>query len=279
MILDAYGFILDIDPSFGGALRRFARGEREIFRRTPEGSTDILDAAFFALVPICNRIADGRFSFGGHEVRLTPNLLDLPDFFHGHGWRSAWGLLDAGGTHATLRLTHGKDEWPWPYEAYLGYRLTDTGLHIDLDVTNLAEDAMPAGLGFHPYFPLTPDLRLKTHYDGYWSRDADGRPDLWHKGHFHRDWSAGEGLAGSETDHTFTDFTGEAAVFDGAKPLYRITASPECRDVHIYTPKGADFYCIEPVTDRPDPFNEKPLRICSLEPGDTLKAWMTVEVF
>ncbi len=279
MILDAHGFMLDVDPGYGGALRAFARDGRDIFRRTPQGSDDILDAAFFALVPICNRVAGGRFSFGGQDVQLTPNLLDLPDFFHGHGWRSPWGLLDSDEESVTLRLTHGKGEWPWSYEAHLTYRLTARGLRIDLDVTNLAEDAMPAGLGFHPYFPLTPGLRLTTTYDGYWSRDAHGRPDQWRKGHFHRDWAAGEGLAGSETDHTFTGFGGEATVFDGERPLLRLMASREMRDIHIYTPSEANFYCLEPVSDRPDPFNEKPLRIRSLLPGESLSAWMTVEVF
>ncbi len=267
MILRANGFELDIDPGYGGGLRAFARDGRDIFRRTPQGSDDILKAAFFALVPVCNRIADGRFSFGGHEVRLTPNLLDLPDFFHGHGWRSAWGLLDTGAASATLRLTHGKDEWPWPYEAHLTYRLLDKGLRVELDVKNLAEDAMPAGLGFHPYFDLTPELRLQTAYDGYWSRDAHGRPEVWHAGNFRRDWPSGDTLKDSETDHTFTGFGGEATVFDGERPVYRMTASPECRDIHVYTPAGADFYCLEPVTDRPDPFNEKPLRIRALAPG------------
>ncbi|MEI9903363.1 MAG: hypothetical protein WDN06_04840 [Asticcacaulis sp.] len=167
MKLQAHDFEVDIDPGYGGALRAFTHRGRDVFRRTPEGSGNILDAAFFALVPICNRIADGRFAFGGHDVRLTPNLLNLPDFFHGHGWRLPWGLLEADDTSATLRLTHGKDEWPWPYEARLHYGLSEKGLRIDLDVTNLADDAMPAGLGFHPYFDLTPGLRLQTSYDGY----------------------------------------------------------------------------------------------------------------
>lgn len=278
MKLSAFDSEIDIDPGYGGGLRSFTHKGADVFRRTPEGSDDILDAAFFALVPICNRVADGTFSFGGHDVRLTPNLLDLPDFFHGHGWRSAWRLLDADDVSATLRLTHGKDEWPWPYEAHLRYALSDKGLRIDLDVKNLSGDAMPAGLGFHPYFPLTPNLRLQTEYDGYWSRDAEGRPDHWHAGNFRRDWGSGDTLADSETDHTFTGFGGEALVRNGDRPLYRLTASPEMRDIHVYTPVGADFYCLEPVSDRPDPFNEQPLRIRILAPGETVAAWMMIEV-
>ncbi len=279
MIVSAHGFRIEVDPGLGGCLRRFSRGEVDVFRPMPRASAKILDAAFFALVPVCNRIADGRFSFGGHEVRLTPNLLDLPDFFHGDGWRSVWGLLDQDAASVTLRLERGKGAWPWPYEALLTYRLVETGLRVDLSVTNLAQDAMPAGLGFHPYFSLTPGLRLKTGYDGYWSRDENGRPDRWHEWHLNRDWIGGNGLEGSATDHTFTGFSGEAMVSDGARPLYRMTASPEMRDIHVFTPQGADFYCIEPVSDRPDPFNEHPLRIRTLQPGESLAAWMAVEVF
>ncbi|MEI9903362.1 MAG: hypothetical protein WDN06_04835 [Asticcacaulis sp.] len=109
-----------------------------------------------------------------------------------------------------------------------------------------------------------------------WSRDDAGRPDQWHAGNFRRDWANGDTLKDSETDHTFTGFGGEAMVFDGETPVYRLTASPECRDLHVFTPAGETFYCLEPVTDRPDPFHEQPLRIHSLPPGEKLAAWMTL---
>src|SRR5690606_1819164 len=47
--------------------------------------------------------------------------------------------------------------WPWTYTARVGYTVDRATLTIDYALTNTADDPMPAGLGFHPWF-VVPDL-------------------------------------------------------------------------------------------------------------------------
>ena len=61
---------LTLDPQRGGAIREFSCDGRDVLRPTPESAgDDPLDMACFPMVPFVNRIADGRFDFGGHAFR------------------------------------------------------------------------------------------------------------------------------------------------------------------------------------------------------------------
>ena len=56
---------LILDPVHGGIVRRFTLtldddGEVDLLRPMPDGSTNVLDAACFPLIPFSNRIEIGR---------------------------------------------------------------------------------------------------------------------------------------------------------------------------------------------------------------------------
>ena len=107
---------VEILPALGGALGRFVWDGRDVTRPAP-AEADVLATGGFPLVPFCNRIRDGRFSFGGHDVALSPNLGDHPHALHGQGWRGVWTVESASPTEAVLSFTHAPGEWPWAYRA------------------------------------------------------------------------------------------------------------------------------------------------------------------
>ena len=45
--------------------------------------------------------------------------------------------------------------------------LNEGGIEVELVVTNDG-DSLPFGLGWHPYFPLSPETRVQAHTTGYW---------------------------------------------------------------------------------------------------------------
>ena len=100
LILRADGLEAGLKPHAGGALTHFAdlSGPEpvDLLRRGVSGSDDPLDSAGFPLVPFCNRIRDGRFTFRGREVHLPPNMPGQKHPLHGQGWRGAWQVLEAG---------------------------------------------------------------------------------------------------------------------------------------------------------------------------------------
>jgi aldose 1-epimerase len=268
---------VELLPALGGAVGRFTWDGRDVLRPAPEGASDVLDTGGFPLVPFCNRIRDGRFSFGGHEVALTPNLGDHPHALHGQGWRGAWTVVSAAAAEAVLAFDHPAGEWPWAYRAEQRACLDDHGLRLTLSVTNTGVEPMPAGLGFHPYFPARAGERLRAGVTGVWMIDGDCLPTTHVDGVWRSDWAAGAPTAVSSLiDNCYTGWNGVATLSAPGGADTTLTASPDCRWLHIYSPPDADFVCAEPVANRPDPFHGEDSGIRILAPGETTSVWMTV---
>ena len=174
--LAAGDYRLVVAPSRGGSILSFEWRGQPLMRESA-GST-ILDVACFPLVPYSNRISGGRFHWNGHPVLLSPNLpaVDPRNPLHGFGWVSEWTVLAK--TRKALRIEHRYPggAWPWSYRAELVYMLTDGGLTARLALSNLAAEPMPAGLGFHPYFPRNSATRYLGLHRGEWQNDAEGLP-------------------------------------------------------------------------------------------------------
>ena len=60
------------------------------------------------------------------------------------------------------------------------------------------------------------------------------------------------------------------------RPETVITASPECRWLHVYVPPGEDFLCVEPCASRPNPFGEGDTGMVVLQPGESRSIWMEI---
>jgi aldose 1-epimerase len=269
---------LELSPDVGGAVTRFTVGGRDVMRPTPAGASDALDTASFPLVPFCNRIPHGRFTFEGREVVLPPNLGDHPHALHGQGWRAAWTVDKAEGGEAVLSYDHAPSDWPWAYRVEQRIVLGEASLSITLSVTNTGDGAMPAGLGFHPYFPRRPGETLKVAVGGVWMIDDSVLPTTHHQGVWGPDWAAGAPVEGHEglIDHCYTGWNQRAYLTAPEQPTTIVTASPECRWLHVYVPPGQDFYCVEPCASRPNPFGEGETGMVTLAPGRSHSVWMEI---
>ncbi|MFZ0267282.1 aldose 1-epimerase [Caulobacter sp.] len=270
---------VELLPAVGGSVGRFTWHGQDVLRPAPAGTTEVLDTGNFALVPFCNRIRNGRLKFGGHVVALSPNLGDHPHALHGQAWRRAWSVVSASETHAVLAFDHAPGEWPWAYRAEQHFILDHRSLRQALSVTNTGTEPMPVGLGFHPYFPVRENERLKADVSGVWMIDGDCLPTTHVEGPWRSDWAAGASTASSQLiDNCYTGWSGVATLAAPAGPRKVLTASPECRWLHVYLPPGGDFVCVEPVSNRPDPFNGEDSGIKVVAPGETAAVWMEIAV-
>ncbi|WP_297513903.1 aldose 1-epimerase [uncultured Caulobacter sp.] len=268
---------LTFAPEVGGAVASFTVGGRNVLRPMAAGARDALEAACFPLVPFCNRIPQGRFAFEGREVVLPPNLGDHPHPLHGQGWRAAWTVETAADGEALLSYAHAPDAWPWAYRAEQRFTLSETGLRAELTVTNTGEAAMPAGLGFHPYFPAAPGETLTAANDGVWLIDAEVLPTIHHAGVWGPDWAAGAPVAGHDLiDHCYTGWDQRATLTAPGRPDTVVTASADCRWLHVYVPPGQGFLCVEPCASRPDPFGAGETGMVVLKPGQRRSIWMEI---
>lgn len=252
---------LEVDPERGGGVTHFSWRGRDIFRTATAGSP--LDLASFVLVPFSNRIAGGRFSADGREVRITPNMPGggHPHPLHGFGWHAIWSVAALQADE--VRLTHDYDgaEWPAPYRAEQRVRLLPNGFEHGLTVQNVGKVPMPSGLGFHPYLPRV-GARLEACFAGRWSTDADGIPTHWSPLAEEPDW-----FAGAPID---TVFSGRHGPIHIDWPTHRLTIDPDdaLAETVIYVPANADFFCVEPVTHITDAVNRAPDTMRWLAPGE-----------
>ena len=276
------GAELDLLPQVGGAVSRFCVAGRDVLRRAPAGTTDVLATGCFPLVPFANRIAHGRFVFGGEAVHLPRNFGEHPHTLHGQGWQSAWQVLSQSASEAVLGFEHAADAWPWDYTARQSFALLPDALRIGLDVTNRSARIMPVSLGLHPYFVVTPQTRLRASVEGVWLSDDTCIPtERAGPAHF-LDLANGAAVAdASFVDHCHVGWTGSATI---AQPelarTLELTASPELDFLHCYIPQRTGFFCVEPVSAMPDAFHRAAASggLRALEPGTTLAVSMTVRV-
>lgn len=268
---------LEIDCALGGSLRSFRLGQTDILRATPKSSMEITETASFPLIPIVNRIPDGKFEFEGRQIDLEGNFMGLPDFIHGHGWRSPWSMTALTKDHASFEFEHLPERWPWHYRGQQIVDLRPDGYRHTLRVENLSDSNMPAALGFHPYFPTTPRTQLRFDFEGHWLNNEWGHAIEQKQGPGRKDFATGADLIDTVmTDATHYGWNGEARLSEPGRHDIQITASPNCPNLHVFFPPKGDFVAIEPTSGRSNPFNVGPIEYEVLAPGASYEIWMDV---
>ena len=279
--------LLRLAPARGGGIASFdccavSGGKIPIFRPLDELGKGPVALASFPLVPFVNRVRGGAFSFRGRRVTLARNLPPDPSPLHGQGWLSRWEMLRSNSRAAELRFVHPPGQWPWRYEAVQHFRLDAGGLTLVLTCRNLSDEAMPCGLGQHPYFPCTPETLLDTQADSAWTIDervlpvervpARGRYELRKRK-----------VCGQDLDNGFGGWSGCATIEDPGLPFVVRMSSPEARFFQLYSPAEGGLFVAEPVSHANAALNapeaswaELGLRV--LEPGETMRLTMRIDV-
>ena len=284
--LSAGNLMLELSPSIGGAISAFEwTGEgsaRSILRKCNSPLEKVLDACSFPLVPYVNRIRGGRFAFRGRAVALEPNMAGDPSPLHGQGWLNPWSVDQHDDAGALLIYRHDEGEWPWPYEARQEFRLDERGLSLRLSCRNVGDDAMPCGLGQHPYFPCGPQTWIDTETECAWTIDekvlpvekvpAIGRYDLRNRR-----------VCGQDLDNGWGGWSGEARIGDPDWPYAVRLSSPEARFFQVYSPTEGGIFVAEPVTHANaalnQPESEWPeLGMKVLAPGVSMSLGMRLDV-
>ncbi len=282
---------LTLAPSVGGAVARYwtERDGATWDWLRPAAPSALRDGhahrtGAFPLVPFSNRIRGGRFTFAGRAVRLPPNRTREPHPIHGHGWQARWRVLDAGPGEARLEYRHAPSEWPWAYRATQRFALTPTGLTVALALTNESEAPMPAGLGWHPYFPRAAGTRLTAKVREVWLTDRETMPTERVVPRAGADPSRGIDVDATRLDNCFVGWSRGALVeWPERGARLTMTAEPPLDYLVIFAPRGRRFFCAEPVSHVTDAFNlaaaglpDTGFRV--LAPGETLASTITLSL-
>jgi len=285
--LVAGGWTAAVAPSVGGALLSLAYGGEAILRPTSEeaiAAADVRLTAGYPMVPYANRIDQGRFVFAGASHQLDANFIGAPHSIHGLGWRRAWSV-EAMNDHAcTLGLQHrpsgpADPDWPFAFDASERFVLTPKGLTIRLSATNLEPAPAPAGLGFHSFFRRRPGEILAFGSKGAWRNGPDMLPSSRETGEAWN-FAAGRALDEHEIDNDFFGWGGLARLAAPSGATIRMRASRAFGCLRLYTPVGADFYAVEPVSHLANAINRPDLEghaMTILKPGASLRGDIEIE--
>lgn len=277
---------LRVCPRIGGAIAHFNWRGQAILRPSPPDAiaqAQVRRLASYPLVPYSNRIGHGLLSWRGETFTLSPPFTPEPHVIHGVGWRRAWSVLDTSAQALTLALEHrGDEEWPFRFAARQSFALAEGRLDVGLHLTNLDERAMPAGLGFHPFFPLSAGVTLETTWAGAWANGPDKLPVEWEAIAPASDFGVARPVGDWTVDRCFTGWGGTARLDYGTHRV-TISGSPCFRHMVCYVPTGHDFIALEPVSHVNNAFALAARGVTDtgmsiLEPGESIEGTMAISV-
>ena len=264
-----------VDPAGGGRLASLRIGDRELLVGPPDSTDTTIRWGCYLMAPWPGRLADGRLRFRGRtwQLRRTHGRHAI----HGLVWAVPWEI--GGATTSEATLTVGLDRDGWPFGGVVGqtYRLEPGRLVIEATIT--AEQAMPAALGWHPWFRReSPDPSLRLEAGGTLAASrmipTGAGAALTRK----TDLRAAPNLGRRRLDHTYVGAR-SPAVLRWPDLELRIEFGAEADTVVVYTPWNA--VCVEPMTAWPNALGlEDPAAAVagrrSLEAGERLASRLVI---
>ncbi len=260
---------LELAPSVGGSIARFYStrngAQHHWLRPASDAALQAGDAeamASFPLIPFCNRIRNGRARFQGRTIALPPNRGNSPHTIHGVAWQHAWSVVDCDERSAKLELDYPGTVWPYRFLATQLFELRPDGLRVTMAVENRDTAApMPIGIGHHPYLPHRPGTRLTVAVSAMWGSDAEVMPTRLERPPLLERLRAGVLLSEVVQDNNFIGWNHVARVDWPAseqQPMGSaiiLRSDPPLDYFVLYSPAGADHFCIEPVSNCTDWLN------------------------
>lgn len=142
--------VVAVAPLAGGRIAQIVyRDEPLLIEYAPENSAMIAWGSY-PMVPWAGRVRDGGFDFQGDHYELPLNLGEHA--IHGVGFGLPWRVDSHEKNSIELSLVLPTDErWPFGGEARQRIEAGNSRLKMSLSV-HAAESAMPATIGWHPWF-------------------------------------------------------------------------------------------------------------------------------
>jgi aldose 1-epimerase len=275
----AFGEQRAVVVGVGAGLRTYSVGERPILdgygadELCPSGRGQLL-------VPWPNRIEDGRYEFGGRSHQLPLNELERRNAIHGLVRWSHWSIADRAPDRVAFEhILYPQPGYPFALELRVGYLLSEEGLAVRIEATNVGSDTAPYGAGSHPYVAIdhdvVDDVELRVPAATVLLADERSIPvgsgSVADEG---LDFRESRAIGSIKLDHCFTDLEregdGRVRVGVGRTTLWADESYPY---MMIFTGDGLPdverrSIAVEPMTCAPNAFRSGE-GLVRLEPGES----------
>lgn len=253
VVLTAGKAELTIDPQDGGRLTSLRISGLELLRQGPHYGA-------FPMVPWCGRMGLGQFRNGDTVHQMPINA--APHAIHGTGRDTAWHVLSASETSATLSYDLTAP-WPYPGRVTQLIELTPDSVTLTMRV-EAAADTFPAQVGWHPWFlrNLGSGNDIQLAFTPAWQeeRGPDYLPD-------------GRRIAPQPGpwDDCFAMPTGTTVTLTWPHALELIVSSP-AHWVVIFD-QQPEAVCVEPQSGPPNGLNTHPDPVTPTTPLELSTTW------
>jgi aldose 1-epimerase len=286
------GYVAEV-TEVGASLRLLRYDERDLVAPFPD---DAMRPVYrgTVLAPWPNRVADGRYTFGGTTHQLPVNEVDRMNALHGLVAWSSWRLVEHTSEQVVLtHRIHPRAGYPFLLDLQVSYRLEAGGLTWQMRAVNCGHEPAPYGCAHHPYLvagqggvddwslhlpaeqylEVTPDRLLPVGVGPVRGTELDFR--------------TARRVGPTEVDHAFTglvrDAEGstQATLTDGSGSGVAMRWGAELPWVQVHTADRPEpelhrsGLAVEPMTCPPDAFNSGQ-DLVRLAPGETHSASWTL---
>ena len=265
--------VATIDAERGGRLASLVVDGRDVIVRPPNDDDQTIRWGSFLMAPWCGRIEGGVLDWDGRTYQLPVNLEG--NAIHGVLWGQAWTVETMDDDTAVISARFEPGGWPFAGLARQLFELRDSELVTSVEL--LAEERMPAALGWHPWFNRTDvDPKLTIHSSHTLeTRDliptgrrlpVDGTTDLRH----------GTEIGDRLLDHCYTEVS-SPALAEWSDFVLEIGFDEPLTSALVHTP--ATSFCIEPQSAWPTAIALEAAGVAgtglaTLDAGDRLAASM-----
>ncbi len=256
----------EITPEIGASLVSLSgkvRGQwQAILRATPPEVVETQNAwemASFIMAPFSNMIPNGQFTFQGQTYQLRPNY-EGDATIHGDVYRQRWMIDEESSDYLVCHFDSSQVQdfnYPFPVAFEVHYSLLGEMLKIFLAVTNTSDQAIPVGMGFHPFFNRNSSENgdsafLQFSARGMYPGLERGMQPLTQEQNF----SDLTPVDNTEMNNCYGGWDGRAKIiYPKARIELRIASDAVFNHVVLFNPLDKPYFCLEPVSHANNAFN------------------------
>ena len=142
----------------------------------------------------------------------------------------------------------GKKSFPYKYQVLQKFSLKKTSLIISIQIKNLDKSIFECGIGFHPWFFISKYSKIYSNsFLHVKNTKKEFKKNILTRKKF-------LDLNKVKLDETFLKWNGKSRLKLNKDIILNIINKKNVPNLHVYSPRKENFFCIEPVTNVRDSY-------------------------
>jgi len=213
------------------------------------------------LFPFTGRIPKGEYTYNNNSYKLKTNEDNRSNALHGLVYNKSFSIdiCETSSLEAKIQLSYISDGalkgFPFKFKFQVTYLISNKGLKVNFDITNLDISSFPFGCGWHPYFKT--DYLNKCSLSFSSKEKLVTNKDLVPIGFTQNKEPSTFTINNKSFDDTFILLKNEMTFKTNNYKAQMSFSQNHNGFLQIYTPKHRKSIAIEPISGAPNAFNSQ----------------------